>query len=294
MTEARRNTHRYVIVSPVRNEAAYLDDTIRCVVSQTVRPSEWVIVDDGSSDQTGAIADRAAEQHGWVHVVHRDDRGQRLAARGVMEAVNDGLRAVRTSDWDFLVKLDGDLSFQPDYFERCFAEFHNDPSLGVGGGAIVHNIGGRMVSEPGPLFHVRGATKVYRRDCWEGIAPLISAPGWDTLDEVKANMLGWTTRTFPQIHALHHRPTGAADGAWKNAVKNGRANYISGYDPLFMFAKVARRAFRNPLSLQWVGLLWGFAGGYLQRQPQVADSNLVEYLRSQQRRRILGQTSIWH
>jgi glycosyltransferase involved in cell wall biosynthesis len=197
--------------------------------------------------------------------------------------------------WDFLVKFDGDLSFSPDYFEQCFNRFASDPKLGIGGGTICNQLNGALEveSKVDPAFHVRGATKIYRRECWEQIGGLIRAPGWDTVDEVKANMLGWTTRTFPDVKLVHHRPAGQAYGQWSNLLKNGRANYVAGYHPLFMLLKCIRRCFEKPYLLEGCGLWVGFAGAYLKRVPRVADKAVIKYFRRQQMNRLLGKPSLW-
>jgi glycosyltransferase involved in cell wall biosynthesis len=283
----------YVIVTPARDEEAYLETTIASVAAQTVLPAEWVIVDDGSQDATGQIAGEASRHHSWISVVHRPNRGFRKPGGGVVEAFDAGLQELEAEGWDFLVKLDGDLALPPDYFARCLKRFHDNPKLGVGGGVIHHQIDGRRVLEEHPLFHVRGATKIYRRACWEDIAPLFAGPGWDTLDEVKANMLGWQTYSFPEIPIVHQRVTGMANGYWGNSVKNGRAGYLIGYHPLYQLAKAAAWLRRWPYGLQSLGLLWGFFGGYLQQLPQIPDEPLIRYLRDQQLRALLGRESIW-
>jgi glycosyltransferase involved in cell wall biosynthesis len=286
---------RYVIVTPVRDEAAHIANTIAAVQSQTVRPLRWIVVDDGSTDATGEILDSHASQASWMSVVHRPNRGHRANGGGVMEAFYEGYAKVNDTAWDYLVKLDGDLSFAPDYFERCFAMFEADSRLGIGGGTVYQredNIE-KVDSKGDPPFHVRGATKIYRRECWERISPLVRAPGWDTIDEVKANMLGWTTRTFPTLRVIQHKPTGSADGVWRNAFKNGRANYVTGYDPMFMFAKCVRRGFTSPLFAGGLAMAVGFCSGYFARLPQVPDADVIEYLRRQQRRRLLLRGSIY-
>jgi hypothetical protein len=194
-----------------------------------------------------------------------------------------------------LVKLDGDLSFDLDYFENCFARFEQDDKLGIAGGTICSNAGGIIEAEAkdDPRFHVRGATKIYRFACWRDIGGLVKAPGWDTLDEVKANMLGWTTSTLSGINAVHHRPTGAAYGAWNDRVKGGMANYISGYHPLFMLLKCVKRMVEKPYLVGGFGLLYGFAKGYLNKIPQVEDRALIQYFREQQINRLLGRKSLW-
>jgi poly-beta-1,6-N-acetyl-D-glucosamine synthase len=285
----------YVVITPVRNEGSRIDKTIDSMVRQTLIPAMWVIVDDGSSDETPQIIDAAAEQHAWIRTVHRADRGSRKSGGGVVEAFYDGYPLVAGVAWDFLVKLDGDLSFGPDYFDQCLAHFGADSSLGIGGGTVcVLENGNETVESRGdPPFHVRGATKIYRRRCWEDIAPLVQAPGWDTIDEVKANMKGWKSRTLAEFRLLQHKSTGIADGTWGNWFKNGRGCYISGYDPIFMLAKCLRRALGTPPILPALALGAGYCSGYLDAVPQIRDPDVIGYLRSQQRRRILGRPSIY-
>jgi poly-beta-1,6-N-acetyl-D-glucosamine synthase len=305
---------RYIVVSPVRNESEYLERTIQSVVNQTLRPAQWILVDDGSTDGTPDIIRRWADKCSWILPVHRHSVGrpsagslpltprthrERQSSRGKrafdakeIEAFLDGYTRV-TSDWEFLVKLDGDVSFQPSYFEDCFREFSTDPGLGIGGGVVCHQFKGELRVEPIPQFHVRGATKIYRRMCWEQIGGVVRGAGWDTIDEVKANMLGWSTRSFPDIKVVHHRHTGSANGAWRNAVKNGNWSYVSGYHPLYMLARFTNRLLKKPFVVGSVGLLWGFLLGYVRNTPQIDDRKLIRYLRGQQLRRLFHLNTIW-
>jgi len=320
---------KYIVISPVRNEERYLPQTIRCMAAQSARPAEWILVNDGSTDATGSIIAAAAAQHAWIKSIHRKDRGFRQAGSGVMEAFYDGYAQLSTLDssaptfdsgavaskrngdghhsitpglhhpsppWDFLAKFDGDLSFSADYFEQCFSRFASDPKLGIGGGTICNEVNGTLEVESkiDPAFHVRGATKIYRRECWDQIGGLIHAPGWDTVDEVKANMLGWTTRTFPDLKLVHHRPAGQAYGQWSNSLKNGRANYVAGYHPLFMLLKCLRRLFEKPYVIEGVGLGVGFVVGYLKRIPQVPDKEVIRFFRREQINRLLGRRNLWN
>lgn len=284
---------KYIIITPVRDEELYIAKTIQSVVSQTVAPLRWVIVDDGSTDQTGRLVDQASNLHPWISVIHRSNRGSRKAGGGVVDAFYTGYSAVQENSWDYLVKLDGDLSFQNDYFESCFEEFSSNPRLGIGGGDIYNLVDGRLVPEKQPRFHVRGATKIYRRECWDEIGGLLSAPGWDTLDEVKANMLGWNTYSFPSLEVIHYRFTGNADGRWRNAVKNGLADYTCGYHPLFMLAKCLKRIWEKPYFLGSLGHAYGFAKGYVKGISRVNDPSLIKYVRKQQINRLLGRPTIW-
>lgn len=284
---------KYVIITPVRNEAAYLEQHIESVVAQTVKPIEWVIVDDGSTDGTGAIVDRWAGRHSWIKAVHRNDRGFRHTGGGI-EAFYEGYRTLTTKDWEYLVNLDGDLALEPKYFEMCFEEFAKDPQLGIGGGTVYHLENGVPRVEHNPLFHVRGATKIYRKACWDALGMLVAGPGWDTVDELKAHQLGWKTRSFPNIRVLHCRPTGTEYGLWGNAVKNGRANYVTGYHPVFMIMKCLRRAVRKPYLVEAAGLMYGFLSGYVLRVPRINDRGLIRFVRKQQVRKLLFLESMWN
>jgi biofilm PGA synthesis N-glycosyltransferase PgaC len=285
-------TPRYFVVTPARNEEANLPLTIRSMVAQRIIPTMWVIVNDGSTDRTGKIVQETAAAYAWIVGVNRPDRGYRKAGGGVIDTFYEGYRLVQNEDWDYLVKLDSDLSFGSDYFERCFKQFDLNPRLGIVGGTICTE-GGEVESKVDPRFHVRGATKIYRRACWRDIGGLIHAPGWDTLDEIKANMLGWVTYTVPEIKATQHRPTGAAYGVWNDKVKGGLANYIAGYHPLFMFLKCVRRMVEKPYFIGGFGLWFGFVKGYITRVPRVPDKALIEYFREQQINRLFRRKSLW-
>ena len=289
------NNSRYVVISPSRNEEEFLPGTIGCMERQTVKPCQWILIDDGSTDGSLELMVAASRRHEWITILQRKDRGFRLAGTGVIDAFYDGYECVAHPDWDYLVKFDADLSFAQDYFEQCLRRFYADPKLGIAGGTICNEIKGRLEveSKVDPRFHVRGATKIYRRQCWDAIGGLIRAPGWDTVDEVKANMLGWTTYTFPDLKLLHHRMAGGAYGQWNNWIKGGRANYIAGYHPLFMLLKCIRRLFNKPYFIGGAGLWFGFLGCYLRRAPQIPDTAVIKYFQRQQINRLLGRRSLW-
>jgi glycosyltransferase involved in cell wall biosynthesis len=285
----------YAVVTPVRDEARHVGLTIKAMASQTIKPAHWVIVDDGSTDGTATILDQLAHSYPWMTIVHRPNRGFRANGGGVMDAFHAGLAVVGDFDWEYMVKLDADLSFASDYFEQCFARFEAQPRLGIGGGTICAlEEGVERVEFPGdPRFHVRGATKIYRRACWNQITPLIKAAGWDTIDEIRANLFGWQTTTFADLTLVQHKATGSADGSWANSFKNGKANYITGYHPAFMAAKCVQRLLRKPYLVDGIAMSAGFLSGYFKRVPQLADAETIKYLRRQQMRRLLLRPSIY-
>ena len=283
---------KYCVITAVRDEEECIAGTIESVLGQTIRPTEWIIVDDGSTDATARILDRYAREYSWIQILHRQNRGFRSSGGGI-EAFLDAYRSLRSPDWEYLVNLDGDLTFAPDYFENCFQYFRDMPRLGIAGGTMYVQAGKHLQLETAPSFHVRGGTKIYRRDCWENLGGLVCSLGWDTVDEIKANQLGWRTQSFPDVQLLHNRATGAAWGAWGNAVNDGEADYLVGYHPLFFFLKCIRHIFQRPYLVRSFGMAYGFLRCVVLRTPQITNGELKDYLRRQQLRRLLGMSSIW-
>jgi biofilm PGA synthesis N-glycosyltransferase PgaC len=76
-------------------------------------------------------------------------------------------------------------------------------------------------------------------------------------------------------------------------VKNGRANYVCGYHPIFMLVKCLRRLAVRPYFVGSAALLYGFVTGYTKRIPQVNEPETIRYLRKQQLARLTGRDSIW-
>lgn len=285
---------KYVVITPVRNEGKHFQRTVDSLTRQTIPPTEWLIVDDGSTDSTPEIIRQASATYAWIRTIQRSDRGFRKNGSGVVEAFNEGLSALATPDWQFICKLDADLEFAPDYFERCFRTFDEEKDLGIVGGDIVHPEGDTLVieSKGDPAFHVRGANKLYSRRCWETIGGLYSLTGWDTLDELKANMLGLTSRRLPDAPVTHLKPTGGADGSWKNAFKNGRGSYICGYHPLFLLARAGRNLVRGRATSA-AGLAAGYFSAPFKGVARVDNPALIAFTRREQMRRVLGQPSLW-
>jgi biofilm PGA synthesis N-glycosyltransferase PgaC len=284
---------KYVVITPVRDEEEFLPSSIKSMVNQTILPQQWVIVNDGSKDRTREIIDEAARNNPWIRAVHREDRGYRKWGAGIIEAFYAGFNAVSCHDWEFMSKLDGDLTYEPRYFEGAFRKFRENTKIGIGGGTLYHFKDGQKVVESGPKFHVRGGAKIFRRACWDAIGGLWVGPGSDTVDEVKANMLGWTTMSFPDLEMLHHRPTGASWGRWGGMVKDGKIDYVYGSHPVFLVAKCGVRLVKKPYVIGSVALFYGYVEAYLKKIPRVNDPELIRYLRRQQLARLVGAESIW-
>lgn len=282
----------YVIVTPVKNEERFLEGMISCILRQTLRPARWIIVDDHSTDRSGEILRKATAEYEWIVVVESDDGG-RLRKPGGEGVVHCGIRQVNLEEYDFFVRLDADITFEPDYFERLFLEFSRNPRLGLASGVCYVWSKKRLIEEKHPRFHTRGALKTYRVGCYQEIGGLERGLGWDTVDEIRANMLGWETHSFPELKVIHHRPTQTASGALKGNRNFGIAGYYVGYHPVFMFLRAGKRMIRRPYVLGGLSMLYGFLSGYLTSLPRIQDRELIRYVRTQQWNRLVGKNTRW-
>lgn len=289
------NDTTYIVISPVRNEAQFLPQTVSSMKSQTCLPLKWVIVNDGSTDNTAALVRDASRQSSWIESVERRDRGFRQPGVGVVDAFYDGFQRVEKLGWRYVVKMDGDLRLPEDYFERLIAAFERDSRLGICSGDIFNQTDHGLVldSPTDPEFHVRGAAKMYRRECWTDIGGIQHVTGFDSIDNIAARMRNWNTRRIHDLPVIHLRKTGAAGGTWRNAYKNGIGANAIGYHPAFLLAKCIKRT-AHGCPLDALGQFCGYVAGYFARIPRVRDKDLVSYLRHQQWNRLIGKQSIWH
>ncbi len=289
----------YIVVTPARDEEKLLPQIIASMTRQTCLPTRWIVIDDGSADATPAILDAAAAAHPWIDPQHL--ARNRPRAPGGESVVMQFIPLSTAENYDYVLRLDADLTFEPDFAESMLAEFDRDPKLGIAGPTLWEPSGDASAQSSSaqawheiamPAFHTRGAAKMYSRDCFRAIGGLDAEIGWDTLDEARAMMLGYRTQSFRHIKARHHRPQGAASG-WKARIAAGESAYKVGYSPLFMIARAARQTFASPFPFAGALLMGGYLKGYVQRGRRSAGPELIKFIRQQQMRRLLLRDSLW-
>jgi glycosyltransferase involved in cell wall biosynthesis len=255
------------------------------MVEQTLPPLAWVIVDDDSTDDTAVFAHSAASKLSWITVVQSPGartcsgllRDGRRAGRDVV-AFNAGIAALPERP-DIVMKLDADVSFEPDFFDRLVGEFESDPTLGIAGGACYELDRGRWHLHAVTGAHVRGSTRAYRWACFQDVEPLVERLGWDGIDLIKARMQGWTTRTIATLPFRHHRPVGRRDGVVRVWTSQGETAWFMGYRPSYLLFRTLRHALRQPLALAMIS---GYASAALGRQARYPDTDVRTFLRREQ------------
>ena len=259
---------RYILVSPVKDEASHIELTLQSVTNQHLKPALWVIVDDGSTDETARIVQQYASAHPFITLLSTPAGMARNTGRAEALAFNRGCESVRELQFDFIVKLDGDLSFSPDYFEKLLDRFVSDDSLGIASGVYLEtDKSGAWKTVGMPSYHAFGACKVVRRTCFDAIGGFASRPGWDTADEICAWSRGWKTRHFPDLEVRHHKPEGSAMGFLRTSRMHGEIHYVTGGDPFFFLFKVLHRARLRPFLLGALALMFGYAEAVVRRKP---------------------------
>jgi biofilm PGA synthesis N-glycosyltransferase PgaC len=271
------------LITPLRDEENYIEAMIMSIVAQKIRPAIWLIVDDGSTDNTPTIVQEYCHRYAFIKMLRLPSRSERRA--GGEGAIASALQILELSSYDFVARFDADLLFEDNYFVRLLHEFRRDPMLGIAGGGLYVERNSQMVGEQAPHYHVRGALKMYRRECFEQIGNLSTDIGWDTIDEVYAWSRGWKTRSFCDIQVIHRRPTGGVHQPMHIFRERGRAEYLTWSHPAFVFAKTAKIALTSA-SNAW-SFLKGFLSGYVRGSARLQDPVFRRTRRSQQLSRIL-------
>jgi biofilm PGA synthesis N-glycosyltransferase PgaC len=274
----------YVTITPTRNEAENLARLAGCLVEQTVRPGAWVIVDNGSTDGTSDLADELARTHDWIRTVSIPGATGNVRGAPVIHAFNAGL-ATLAEQPDVVVKLDADVSFEPDHFERLLCEFAADPALGIASSSCWELEDGvwrqRFTTRDAP----RGAVRAYRWECLQAVSPLEERMGWDGIDELKAKLRGWRATTIADIPFRHHRRVGERDGSRRLAWEaEGRLAHYMGYRFDYLLVRSLYRSLEEPAAL---AMVWTYAGAVLRREPRCPDAEARAYLRREQQLRRL-------
>jgi glycosyltransferase involved in cell wall biosynthesis len=276
---------RYALITPARDERANLERLATAVREQTRRPAHWIVVDDGSTDGTRELARSLGERDSALMVVGTENadgalRDGRRQGRDLL-AFQYGIRSL-PSEVDVVVKVDADVNFEPDFFERLIAWFEEEPRLGMAGGSCHELQDGEWVRRKVVPTAVWGATRAYRAgECVSIALALEPNVGWDGIDEIQAQIAGFKTGTMIDLPFEHHRPEGLRESSRVRAhALSGRAAWYMGYRPSYL---VLRSLYRSLGDRAAVGLIWGYVTGAFTRAPRCPDAQVIAALRSRQR-----------
>lgn len=278
----------YIIITPAKNEAKYIEQTINSIKKQILQPKKWIIVNDGSSDATQAIIERHMIHYDRIVLVNKKKTTvKRRRGQGVVEAFYEGYNLCAGEDHDYVVKLDSDLLLDPGYFSRIFEKFEREPKLGIASGVSYIEKAGSWVPEwdetKGFTF---GESKVYRRQCFEEIGGLVPYMGWDGIDHIKAVMLGWKASSFEDVIFYHLRHEGTGTGLIKSSYEEGMCCHFMGYHPVFFMVRSLNMMLRFPFALRGIAMFAGYFVSIVKRKERLNDRQLITFLRKNQIKRL--------
>ena len=277
----------YGIVTPARNEADSLPRLAQSIRLQDRLPERWVIVENGSSDDTLAIARDLRKESPWIDVLSVGEVGAPVRGAPIVEAIEAGLNHLPDTV-DVVVNVDADVSMESIYFDRLVAAFEEDRSLGIASGSAweedEEGVWRQRFVTGGTVW---GATRAYRRACLDDVMPLERRHGWDGIDQLKARALGWRTETLLDLPFKHHRPEGVRDGStWAHWRACGESSYYMGYRPWYLVTRALHQARRDPAA---VAMVWGFLASAARRRPTWSNEHGKAVLRDDQRFRHLAR-----
>lgn len=280
---------RLLIISPVFNEAAHIEAVVRGMATQIRPPDEWIVVDDRSTDGTLELLTDAAQAVPFMRVISAPPLSiamgtDRLLHASEARAFNHGLRL--SAGFTHVGKLDGDIELPSDYYERLIPRFRDDPRLGIAGGVLCErSIRSWKVRGDSDLQHVRGALKLYSRECFEAVGGVREVLGWDGVDEVLARMSGYHTQSFGDLVARHHRAVGSAQGRLRGHRRLGRCMYVEGYPPAWILARAIKVATSRPRLLSGAAYCAGYAEAAARGVPRFEADGYRQHLRRELRTR---------
>ena len=278
----------YVVITPARNEAQFIELTIQSMLKQTVLPLKWVIVSDGSTDGTDEIVKKYTGEHPWIELVRMPERQERSFA-GKVHAFNAGLSRVRDMPYAAISSMDADITFDEGYFAFLLGQLAGDSGLGLVGTPFRDVLTGSYDYRFVSIEHVSGACQLFRRECFDeigGYTP-IKGGGIDHIAVISARMKGWKTRTFAEKVCIHHRHMGTAQhGVWKARFNNGIKDYVLGGHPLWELCRTAYQLTRQPVITGGLALLSGYAWALLKGAERPIPREMVAFRRREEMGRL--------
>jgi glycosyltransferase involved in cell wall biosynthesis len=280
-------TPSYVIITPARNEAQYIELTIKSMIAQTHPPVKWVIVSDGSTDETDELVGKYLGEYPWIELLRMPGRAERHFA-GKAHAVNSGYERVKSLNFEIVGNLDADISFEPDHFEFLIGKMAESPRLGVAGapfreGTFQYDY--RFTK----IDNVWGGCQLFRRECFEAIGGYVPLRGGgvDLVAVVAARMHGWQTRTFPERVCVHHRIMNSAmNKGLKLKFKWGQSDYRLGSHPAWEFFRCIYQLSKPPYIIGGITILAGYCYSLVTRRPRSVSSVFAAFRGKEQMRNL--------
>ncbi len=276
---------RHVVITPSRNDETHLRKLFNSMINQTLIPSEWIIVLHNPKETISHSLQSDFAPFKWISIVIVNDDSNRKRGAQIARMVNFGISKL-SCKWDYLSKIDADMTLPSDYFEQLFAEFSKNPNLGIASGSCYIIENGSRKKEKVSENHTRGGLKTYREQCYDQICGIREVDGWDGVDNILAQMRDWETMNFSKIEVLHGRRTGSSSGLLRGCFESGRFAYSLRYFFPFIIARSIHQMFRKPIFFGGIFMFSGYIFGVITRKKPSLSKDEAMFLHKSQKNRL--------
>lgn len=285
--------NNYIVITPVKNEEVCLPNLISCMLHQTLKPVTWYIVDDGSNDNTSEIMKKISHQIFWCKLIFLPFRAKRIRGQAVVNAIMTAYDDSLHLNYNYLAKIDADITFNPDLFENLISKMVENPKLGICGPELFTLRNNKWeIDRVLPNEFVRGAIRIYRKSCFISINGLVRRKGWDGIDQIKAKALGWEVERFLNLNSCHSREQGDASGIVKSAIEDGKGSYYMGSRFFYMLLESIQFAKKKPYLVRGFYMIVGYLIGFI-TQDRINDENVVKYIQKQHKEFLKNKLGLW-
>jgi biofilm PGA synthesis N-glycosyltransferase PgaC len=278
------NSFKYVLITAVKNEEKYIEQTINSIISQTIKPIVWVIISDGSTDRTDEIISKYTSNNDFIkflRYVNTSDNKQ-ISYRKV-SAINYGLSHLAGVEYDYIGCLDGDVTFNTTFYEQLIEKVQRNEKIGLAGGYIYNVFKTGLGSFCTSPTSVGGAIQFFRRKCFEDINGYLPVAFEDAIANVSSRMHGWKVQSFSDLIVYHHKPSGIAGrNIFKAKFNVGKVEHLTGDHPVFQFIRSLSHLTRRPVFIGAFLRIAGFWSSMIRREKIQTPQDIVKYLRKEQ------------
>lgn len=235
---------RFLIIIPAHNEEDNLPFTLDSLQQQSSKDFKVVVVNDGSTDRTSEMIRKYTETDSRFETVNLQ-KSEHQPGSKVVHAFKKGLQTQSMDEFDVICKFDADIILPENYLTAVEAAFSTHPDFGLVGGLLYIEKEGNWIYEGNSnKHHVRGPMKAYRKECFVQIGGLRETLGWDNIDSILLENLGWKEVVLPELHVKLIKVKGA-DYTIRPADYYGRYFYFLGLNRFLAYIASSKEAMKS-------------------------------------------------
>ena len=273
----------YILITAAKNEGENLPKLIKSVVEQTIKPLIWVIIDDGSMDNTPQLLKEARDKYEWIQSIRLEEGTERdlgfhlssVVKRAFEFAV--GYCTRNGLDYEYMGNVDGDIIIEKMFFEKIITEFEKDDKLGIAGSGTQYIIDGKITQPEGGEDEPSGGDMLIRRECFEDCGGIQITWGWDGTLKAKAKIRGWKVKRFEYVKALETRYVGSVEGYWERFKHKGEAGYYFNLNPIHVILKSITMILHSSPRYIGIAFLMGYLSAFIRRKDKIEDEEIRRF-----------------